>query len=181
MKRKLFVFVCAVLFLTSILALAHPGSLDDNGGHWDRKNGTYHYHFGGNAVQPRTYYNHSTPSENVITHDYIVTYDDSYDEGYDEGYDVGYADGLTDGETIYYEEGYDEGYDTGYDAGHDTGHDKGYDEGYGIGYDRGYDEGYLKGEEKGIKQQSLFDKFLMYYMPISIIVIIFLLFKAFSK
>lgn len=30
--------------LISTYALSHPGRLDSNGGHWNRKTGTYHYH-----------------------------------------------------------------------------------------------------------------------------------------
>lgn len=147
---------------------AHSGRTDANGGHWDRKTGTYHYHSDGNAVQPYTYYNNSTPSDNVTSHEYIVTYNDRYDEGYDEGY----SDGLTDGEDIYYDKGYNEGYETG--------HTEGYDEGYSKGYDRGCEEGYFEVEEE-IEQQSLWDKFLMYYTPTSIVVVILLCIKAFSK
>ena len=34
-----------ILFLTlTTLGYSHPGRLDADGGHWDRKNGTYHYH-----------------------------------------------------------------------------------------------------------------------------------------
>ena len=42
--------VLLLLFLVSTLllpnAFAHPGRTDANGGHWDRKNGTYHFHTG---------------------------------------------------------------------------------------------------------------------------------------
>jgi len=46
MKKVLgIVMVIAVLVCwCSLTALAHPGRTDANGGHWDRKNGTYHYH-----------------------------------------------------------------------------------------------------------------------------------------
>ena len=36
--------ILAILFLTAVLAYTHSGGLDQNGGHWDRKRGTYHYH-----------------------------------------------------------------------------------------------------------------------------------------
>lgn len=39
----IFIFI---FFSTSLPVSAHPGRLDANGGHWDRKNGTYHYHDG---------------------------------------------------------------------------------------------------------------------------------------
>ena len=42
MKKKIF----ALFTLVSLLAFAHPGRTDANGGHYDRKNGTYHYHHG---------------------------------------------------------------------------------------------------------------------------------------
>lgn len=34
---------------TALGAIAHPGGLDANGGHTDRKTGVYHYHRGTNA------------------------------------------------------------------------------------------------------------------------------------
>jgi len=46
MKR----IVCVILVIMTLVlcgnlaALAHPGRTDAQGGHWDRKNGTYHYH-----------------------------------------------------------------------------------------------------------------------------------------
>jgi len=33
-----------LLFLALALVFSHSGGLDSNGGHWDRKSGTYHYH-----------------------------------------------------------------------------------------------------------------------------------------
>jgi len=38
--------IVAVLFLAacSTQALAHPGALDSDGGHWDNATGTYHFH-----------------------------------------------------------------------------------------------------------------------------------------
>ena len=36
--------IVAILFFTAVLAYTHSGGLDQNGGHWDRKKGTYHYH-----------------------------------------------------------------------------------------------------------------------------------------
>lgn len=38
--------MCGVSMLS---VFAHPGSLDSNGGHWDRKSGTYHFHKGTNT------------------------------------------------------------------------------------------------------------------------------------
>ena len=49
-KYPLLLWVLLISFLASIVnVLAHPGSLDSNGGHWDRKNGTYHFHEGKNT------------------------------------------------------------------------------------------------------------------------------------
>ena len=36
----------AVCVLSVISVCAHPGRTDQNGGHWDRKAGTYHFHTG---------------------------------------------------------------------------------------------------------------------------------------
>lgn len=45
MKKKLF----TLFILVSLLAFSHPGRTDASGGHYDRKNGTYHYHHGYSA------------------------------------------------------------------------------------------------------------------------------------
>jgi hypothetical protein len=45
MKATLFLFALFAAFG----AIAHPGGLDANGGHTDRKTGVYHYHRGTNA------------------------------------------------------------------------------------------------------------------------------------
>lgn len=42
MRKTLFTMFL-LLFVTT-LAFSHGGGLDANGGHWDRKAGTYHYH-----------------------------------------------------------------------------------------------------------------------------------------
>ena len=51
-KRK-FIFATAVVLalLLASTALAHPGKLDANGGHYDKETGEYHYHKGPNALQ----------------------------------------------------------------------------------------------------------------------------------
>ena len=38
--------LCVVSFTCIFSAFAHSGRTDANGGHWDRKNGTYHFHTG---------------------------------------------------------------------------------------------------------------------------------------
>ncbi len=55
MKR--FFSLLLIILITTLPVLAHPGRLDSNGGHWDRKNGTYHYHSG----------THSSGNSNSIT------------------------------------------------------------------------------------------------------------------
>lgn len=49
--------IFAILFFAAVYAWTHSGGLDQNGGHWDRKRGTYHYH------RPRT----TTPSRTTTT------------------------------------------------------------------------------------------------------------------
>lgn len=55
MARRFF-YVCAGLALLALsystLSIAHPGGLDSQGGHNDRKRGGYHYHRGPNANPP---------------------------------------------------------------------------------------------------------------------------------
>ena len=50
MKASLFLFALFAVFG----AIAHPGGLDANGGHTDRKTGVYHYHRGTNAPSGNT-------------------------------------------------------------------------------------------------------------------------------
>ena len=47
MKNKMFICILLVICLTN--AIAHSGRTDSNGGHWNRKTGTYHYHNGGTS------------------------------------------------------------------------------------------------------------------------------------
>lgn len=37
-------FLILTFIFSSIILYAHPGRLDSNGGHWNRKTGEYHYH-----------------------------------------------------------------------------------------------------------------------------------------
>lgn len=50
MKNKKYPMMIVVLlslcFISAFSAFAHPGRTDQNGGHWDRKAGTYHFHSG---------------------------------------------------------------------------------------------------------------------------------------
>ena len=44
--------VLSILLISlTISVFAHPGSLDENGGHYDRSTGEYHYHHGYSAHQ----------------------------------------------------------------------------------------------------------------------------------
>ena len=71
MKNKnypLLIWMLLILFLASIVnVFAHPGRTDQNGGHWDRKAGTYHYHTGeyagkGGGGSSKSEYVPSTPT-----------------------------------------------------------------------------------------------------------------------
>jgi len=44
-----------ILFITTALVFPHGGGLDSNGGHWDRKAGTYHYHRAPTPAPATTY------------------------------------------------------------------------------------------------------------------------------
>ena len=175
MKNKRALLIIYLIFLIGLIGIvsvfAHSGRTDANGGHWDRKNGTYHYHSGVNTVQPSTY-NYSVSDDSSYS-DNIVVYNDRYDEGYEAGY--------SEGESFGIEVGYDDGYDEGHSDGYNEGLDDGYDKGHKDGYNKGYAEGQENGFEKGKNHQTPMNKFLTYYTPISIIGIIILGFKAFSK
>lgn len=41
--KKILLVLILVVFVCSV-AFAHSGRTDKNGGHWNRKTGTYHYH-----------------------------------------------------------------------------------------------------------------------------------------
>lgn len=51
--KRTFIAVLLLLSLT-VAANAHPGKLDENGGHYDSKTGKYHYHKGPKAGQEIT-------------------------------------------------------------------------------------------------------------------------------
>jgi len=44
--RRHLILACLLLFTLAALAQAHPGGLDQYGGHHDRQNGGYHFHRG---------------------------------------------------------------------------------------------------------------------------------------
>lgn len=47
MKRIFAIFISLLLLISCVVsASAHPGSLDENGGHWNHSTGEYHYHDG---------------------------------------------------------------------------------------------------------------------------------------
>ena len=52
MKKIRIVLLVTLLFLLfSVVATAHSGRTDENGGHYDRSTGEYHYHHGYSAHQ----------------------------------------------------------------------------------------------------------------------------------
>ena len=51
MKRISVLLITILLLLLTVPAYAHPGKTDDNGGHYNRSTGEYHYHHGHPAHQ----------------------------------------------------------------------------------------------------------------------------------
>ena len=52
LKQSAVLSVLSILLISlTISVFAHPGSLDENGGHYDRSTGEYHYHHGYSAHQ----------------------------------------------------------------------------------------------------------------------------------
>ena len=43
---KKLIIILVVIFTCSLCVYAHPGSLDENGGHYNKATGAYHYHHG---------------------------------------------------------------------------------------------------------------------------------------
>lgn len=78
MKRKILSAVAlliAILCIPASLVFAHSGGTDENGGHWERSTGTYHYHHG--------YPAHQHP--NGVCPYLTETSEDSTDTYYDDG------------------------------------------------------------------------------------------------
>ena len=44
MKKKLLLLLAITITMLAAQSFAHSGRTDQNGGHWDHKTGTYHYH-----------------------------------------------------------------------------------------------------------------------------------------
>ena len=65
MKKTLLFFIF-VLFFNVGIASAHPGSLDENGGHWNRSTGEYHYHDGTNTHSDSSTYKYDYTYTNTI-------------------------------------------------------------------------------------------------------------------
>lgn len=71
MKCKINIFIFCLLLIISLVfsvsSYAHPGRTDAYGGHWDRRNGTYHFHTGEYAgrTQSDTSKNHFTPTRKL--------------------------------------------------------------------------------------------------------------------
>jgi hypothetical protein len=63
-KLVCLVFVALVVALSLCTAFAHGGRTDDNGGHYDRDSGEYHYHHGYSAHQ---HFNGKCPYEDETT------------------------------------------------------------------------------------------------------------------
>ncbi len=63
--KKLLFFLLTLTLLNQIV-IAHPGSLDENGGHYNRKTGEYHYHTGEHAESN----SNSTSKKQDSTHFY---------------------------------------------------------------------------------------------------------------
>lgn len=51
MKR--FILITALLVFFPSAGFSHPGGLDSNGGHYDRRSGNYHYHQHRPVINPK--------------------------------------------------------------------------------------------------------------------------------
>ena len=165
---RILIFFILAFLCASFCILAHPGYTDSNGGHWDRKNGTYHYHSAPNIYNKEyTYY---------VTDNYDEADVEGYDAGYDDGYSIGYDEGHLAGSDEIYDEAYDEGYNTGYEEGYEEAFDIGYEDGYEEGYEVGYDEMYSNYSEEKIvsePQNSDIKPILYFFSLIAIVIILF--------
>ena len=48
-RKFVSIIISLIMIIGTVNTIAHPGRTDSNGGHWDRKNGTYHFHDGSSA------------------------------------------------------------------------------------------------------------------------------------
>lgn len=62
---KKLILILTIIFACSLCVCAHPGSLDENGGHWDHSTGEYHYHDGTNQGNNSSGTTSVIPSEPV--------------------------------------------------------------------------------------------------------------------
>jgi micrococcal nuclease len=66
MKRLFSLFLLLIFWDTN--AFAHPGRLDSNGGHYNRKTGEYHYHRGPNAGKSSASPKNEKPASSKAKH-----------------------------------------------------------------------------------------------------------------
>lgn len=139
MKRVLLLVTVLLLLVTVLLptfGLAHSGRTDGDGGHWDRSEGTYHYHHGYPAhdhpdgVCPYEDKDNSLMSQE----EYFSQFLD--EDGNINAYDVYHAATDTKIKTgnSYYKRGYSAGRQEGYSDGFDYGFERGRDRGYNQGW-----------------------------------------------
>jgi len=75
MKKFLILIVSVCILLTCFSSsYAHPGSLDENGGHYNRKTGEYHYHEGDHTESTNKYSPTPSPTPNIINQEKEVPY-----------------------------------------------------------------------------------------------------------
>ena len=86
--KKIILLVAALLSL-SIGVYAHSGRTDSNGGHWNHKTGTYHYHSGPKAGQT---FSSDPTGENTNYKKSYDYYEDDYGDDYDYYDDYDYED-----------------------------------------------------------------------------------------
>lgn len=121
MKKLLIIVLIIAMITLPLVAFAHSGKTDSQGGHTDHSTGEYHYHHGYSAHQhtngecpydfdDKTDHSYSS-SYSGTSYSYTYTYSGSYDDGYDDGYEKGRKNG------------YDDGYVAGENAGYDMGKD----------------------------------------------------------
>lgn len=91
--NKFFILAPIIFILISTIVFSHPGRLDSNGGHYNRKTGEYHYHDGthteGNSSKSSLYdtsnydyskeENHNSPVKNTESKDIKKSF--SFKEG----------------------------------------------------------------------------------------------------
>lgn len=91
-RKFVSIIISLIMIIGTVNTIAHPGRTDSNGGHWDRKNGTYHFHDGSSAGKG---------SSGSSSHSEYVPFTPPYDPPTENPYRQKKDDGKEEGKPFY--------------------------------------------------------------------------------